>query len=108
MISIPAGSLNKRIMLVKPSSEQDPLTTKVGEDVTVAQVWASIKPMSGSELYRAQQFVDQANIMVTIRYRPDVTADMRVEYGRRSFNVLSVLNEMEQNVQLNLLCEELL
>ena len=107
MQGVAAGALNKRITLVKPSNDQDPLTGAAGADQTVAIVWASIKPMSGGELYRAQQFNSEATILVVIRHRQGVSADMTVKYGDRTFFILAVLDELEQHVQLNLLCKEL-
>ena len=106
MLAIAAGSLNKRVTLVKPSNEQNPLTGAAGADQPVGDVWAAIKPMSGSELYRAQQYNSEATIMVTIRFRKNVTADMTINYGQRKFYILVVLDELEQHVQLNLLCKE--
>ena len=110
MVSVQSGNLRQRITLQSASQEQDvtgqPLTTAVA----FATCWAEVKPMSGNEIYRAQQYTDEATIQVTIRYRRGVDASMTILYtdqdGDHTYEILAILNEMQQNVYLILLCKE--
>lgn len=106
MISIPAGSLNKRVTIMAPNTAKDETGDPVG-DVPLKQTYAQIRPMSGSEAYRAQQFTDKANITVVIRYDSRVRANMTVAYQDRTFQIHAVLNEGEENVYMILLSEEI-
>jgi SPP1 family predicted phage head-tail adaptor len=111
MIAIPSGQLNKRVDVLTPSTGQNPATGDPLPPVAYASVWASIKPMSGAELYRAQQFVSEANILVVIRYRAGMHEKMTLQYtgpdGPETLEILAILNEMQANVQLNLLCKRI-
>lgn len=108
---IAAGALDRRIALLMPAQTQD-ASGGPAEPVVFATVWAKISPMSGSEIFRAQQFVGEANVQVVIRYRSGVRANMVVRYdgpdGTRHFRILGTpLNEGERNEQLTLLCKEI-
>lgn len=43
---------------------------------------------------------------VTIRYRSGVTTQMRVAFGSRTLNINGIINRDERNVELTLMCEE--
>ncbi len=103
---VPSGLLRHRINLLSPSADTDDDGQALPPTV-FRTVWSQIKPMSGSELYRAQQFTEDATIQVIIRYLPGVSAVMTVGYGTRTFQILAVLNELERNEQLTLLCKEI-
>jgi head-tail adaptor len=45
-------------------------------------------------------------VMVTMRYLAGITAQMRVLYGSRTFQIISVLNVDQRNRVLVLYCEE--
>ena len=74
--------------------------------ISVATVWASITPLSGTERFNDAGLQSQVSHRVRIRYLADVTADMRILYGTRLFNIHAVLNTDESNRWLDLLVEE--
>lgn len=101
-----SGLLRKRITLQQRSSEQDsygqPLTTWSD----VATVWASVEPLSGRELMAAEAVQSEVTHQVVMRYRPGVTAKLRVAYGSKIFDIQNVLDENERHRMLTLLCTE--
>ena len=77
-----------------------PLHDKVWENV--ATVWASLEAMSGREFFASQQAQSEVTQRIRIRYRPDVTADMRVG---KVFNIVAPLPD-NQGRELVLMCRE--
>ena len=74
--------------------------------VDVATVWARIEPLMGRERWHGDQIESDLTHRVTIRYRSDVTPQMRVLYGSRVLKIISVINSGERDETLILLCTE--
>jgi SPP1 family predicted phage head-tail adaptor len=72
----------------------------------VATVWADIKPLNGNEVFVAQHLEGHVTHRVTMRYRSDVTSDMRLVYDNRVFNIRAVMNTDERNRFSEILVEE--
>jgi SPP1 family predicted phage head-tail adaptor len=81
--------LRHRLLLERPTG--GPL-----EWVTVAQVWASIEPISGTESVSADRLAPRTLHQLRMRYRRGVTPDMRFRLGTRNFHIVSVINEGER------------
>jgi SPP1 family predicted phage head-tail adaptor len=71
-----------------------------------AAIPCSISPLSGRELFAAQQFNSQVTHSVRLRYLAGVTDQMRVKYGTRYFTIHYLRNLEERNIELELLCSE--
>jgi SPP1 family predicted phage head-tail adaptor len=103
-----AGKLDKRVSIQQQSTTRDELNQKVDtwSTLTNGAVWASVQPLRASEAisYEASQMIRTHR--VTIRYRADVTADMRLLFGVRVFKIVSIRNPDERGEFLELMCEE--
>ena len=98
------GDLRHRITLQNP-----PAYGEAEDNYTdAATVWANINPISGKELFAAEQFSSEITHRVRIRYRNDVTPFMRVKYGTRTFEVMYVINEYERDRIIQLMCKEMI
>lgn len=73
----------------------------------VADVWAHIHPLAGSELLRAGQFDATLSHRISIRYYPGIHPSWRVKYGTRVFDIKSVADLDERHREIELMCEEL-
>jgi len=71
-----------------------------------ATVQASIEPVSGREYFAEQSTQADVTHRVYTRYVSGVVPKMRVKYGSRVFDILSVINTRERNVELQLMCRE--
>jgi SPP1 family predicted phage head-tail adaptor len=75
--------------------------------------WATFAT-SFAELFNAgsreRAFGNQRELNIThrirMRYQAGITANMRVKFGTRVFQIHGTDNEEERNIWLNLLCEE--
>ena len=74
--------------------------------VIVATVWGRVEPLGGAERLRAMRLEGHVTHRVTIRYRPGITAGLRVLFGVRALNIRAVIDVGERGRVLDLLCEE--
>lgn len=72
----------------------------------VAEVWAAIMPVSGREHADADALHGEVSHEVWVRYRDDVTPDMRLRIDTRVFDVRAVLNAGDEKHFLKLSCLE--
>lgn len=97
-----AGDLRRRISIQRRNTTQDTFGQAIPTWMDVVVCWAGIEPLAGRELVTAQAVNAEITHQVVIRYRTGITPAMRVLYGTRFFNILSILNVDERNRQLTL------
>jgi len=64
---------------------------------------ADVHPLSGRELMAAQAAQSEATTRFETRFIPGVTQAMRVVYGGKYYNILSVINVDELNREMHLI-----
>jgi SPP1 family predicted phage head-tail adaptor len=101
-----AGTMNRRVVVQRATETQGTTGELATTWVDVATVWASITPMKGDELYRAQQVNARLSHRVSMRFRDGVTPKMRLSYGARLLQIEECINIREEGVELQLLCSE--
>lgn len=107
-IDIDAGALRHRIRL------QETISTTQGADGHVTptpikkdEVWAMLEPLSGRELWQAQQTKATVTHRVQMRYRRDMDPRWQFKFGERTFQIESAINVLEANVKHVLMATEL-
>lgn len=95
-----AGKLKHRIVLQRLSSDgYDPETgDEVTQWVDVATVWASVEPLSAREFIQAQSEQSQITARITIRYRSDITPDMRIVYKNELYDIRGLLEDKDSGM----------
>lgn len=77
---------------------------------SIGQAWAMIDPIPnrsvGSESLFSEQQVTSASHEITLRFRDDITTQMRVLFEGRHFNIRNLRNPRERKEFLVLLVEE--
>lgn len=73
-----AGLLNTRITLQQKTAGRDALGADVFVWREVAQVWADVRHLSGTESIRGDAVLGEVRASVRIRWRDDVDASMRL------------------------------
>lgn len=102
-----AGMLRHRVTLQRFQQGQDAYGGPVETWEDVATVWASLEAMSGREFFASQQAQSEVTQRIRIRYRPDVTADMRVIHNGKVFNIVAPLPD-NRGRELVLMCREVI
>jgi SPP1 family predicted phage head-tail adaptor len=101
------GDLRHRITIQRAHEQPDNLGGMTTVWETEAEVWAAIWPVSAREVVSNAQLVGQVSHRVRIRYLEGVAPRMRILFGARTLNILSVVNPEERNELLDLICMEL-
>lgn len=74
--------------------------------VFLNDIWAAVEPLSGRELFAAQEFHSEVTTRIRLRYRDGITAAMRVAFESRHYNILYIIDPEERHRELHLLCSE--
>lgn len=103
-----SGELRNRITIQQKSVTRD---TYGGETVTwtdVATVWAAVEPISGREYFSSQQIQAEVTTRIRIRHKTGITPVMRVSWGTRLYDIISVIEINERNREIHLMCKEVI
>lgn len=90
------------------SSSRDSYGAEAEAWSDTAKVWASIEPLRSKEYFAAQQINAEVNTKIMLRYRTGIKPDTRVLFQNRVFEILAVINKDERNIELVLMCKEVL
>lgn len=85
------GRLDRRITIEQPTASQDAYGEPVESWGALATVWAQVQPLRGEERFEAQQVGAERTVRFRIRYRSDVTEQMRVVYDGDVYDITAVL-----------------
>lgn len=106
---IAAGKLRHRVALQELRAGSPDVSGSGMPDeswTTVATLDASAEPLSGRELFAAQEHHSEVTTRFRIRYRSGVTAKMRLSFSGRLYDIRYVINVEERNREMLLLCTE--
>ena len=102
MSGVAAGKLRHMVQLQAQTGGQvqDPVTGEMTSTwVPVADVWADVAPASGREFLAAAAEQSEVRGRITIRYRDDVDATMRVAYRGKWYAILAVLADADSWIE---------
>ena len=100
MSGVASGELRHKVDLQEPVIVQDPDTGEMETTwETVARPWAKIAPMSGREFLAAAAEQSEVRGKITIRYRGDVDATMRIVHRGKWYAIHAVLPDAESGIE---------
>lgn len=107
-MSIASGKLRHKVALQRRVRTQDPVTGEITYQwQTVANVWASVEPLSAREFISAQAVQSKVSARIVIRHRSDVDASMRIMHRDKLYNIEGVLSDPRSGLEyLTLPCSE--
>jgi SPP1 family predicted phage head-tail adaptor len=105
---LPIGALRHRVTLEAPIDAPDGAGGFSRSFTPVATLWARIAPSGVREDFVEQRAEQATNYVVTIRWRNDVSKDMRFVYRGRKLRIQSVLDPDERRRFLICACEEII
>lgn len=83
-----AGSLDKRIAILKNQPITDGLNQKKPNYVAYKSTWANIKFETGTEFNRANREGTEIKASIKVRLRSDIETTMRIDYKHYKFYVI--------------------
>lgn len=102
------GKLKHRVTIQEYTTTRDSFGAEIEAWVDIATVWASVEPLTGREYFQMQQINTEISTKVTMRFKAGVTVKMRLIYNNRIFEIISLINTEEKDVQLVLMCREMI
>lgn len=102
-----AGTLRRQVVIEQPSGAQNGLGEPAQSWSEVATVPAHIEPMGGREALVAGQLNAMSSYAIRLRFYPGLSTRMRVRYGDRVFEIVTVQNVDERNREIVLSCIEI-
>lgn len=100
------GELRSRVTFQVANEIDDGYGGKQVEWADRFNAWAYIEPLSGREYFDAMQTQTEISHRVIVRYRNDITPDMRIKYGDRILEIEAVIDIGNQHRFLEILCRE--
>jgi SPP1 family predicted phage head-tail adaptor len=101
------GRLRHRIVFLKPTEEEkNSFKESVPVYTEFASVRAAVEPMTGKEYAEAQKIRAETTYNITTRYVKGITSDMKIRFGEKEFDIVSILNIGERNEQLKIVASE--
>jgi len=110
--SIAAGELRKRVQFQMPFAGQDSTGAPTTTWETQLTCWARVQPMSGSDLYAAQQIYPAVTTEIIVRGRVGLKLDskMRMLYaagGNTSiFDLIAIMDVDERHIETRILATQ--
>jgi len=104
-MTIAAGHMRHRITIESSAQSRDEWGGVIETWSHVAEVWGEVRPLSGREFVAAQAVQAGVTARITIRFRSDIAAAMRVRHGADVYNVRAVLPDPTLAGHLTLMCE---
>ncbi len=107
-----AGKLRHRIMFQRKDDGRDQAgqPTISWVDALDSPVWAGVGAISGRERLSAAAEQSETTTLILIRYRPGITADMRIVHNPPTgngeiYNIVSIIPDPKRT-QIELMCSE--
>jgi SPP1 family predicted phage head-tail adaptor len=103
----PIGELRHRVTLEAPVDAPDGAGGFTRSFTPIANLWARIAPSGAREDFVEQRAEQAVSYVVTIRWRGDVTKDMRFVHRGRRLRIQSAFDPDERRRFLVCQCEEI-
>ncbi|MCP4704012.1 MAG: phage head closure protein [candidate division Zixibacteria bacterium] len=104
-----AGQLRHTISIQEQTDVADGMggfTTSWADISGMDAIPAAIWPLSAKESIEAMKLELVVSHKIRIRYRSGITAKNRILFGSRVFDVVSLINNDERNISLDMLAVE--
>jgi SPP1 family predicted phage head-tail adaptor len=100
-----SGKLRNQVTFQKRITRKDELGQSVDKWVDVCTVRAEIRDVSGKEYQASQAEQTLTDCKILIRYRKDITSDMRVLCNGIYYDIKAVLEDVKRT-RLELPCQK--
>ena len=101
-----SGRLRHRMWLKEPTHTSDGMGANTTTWGTVEVFWGSVEPLRGREWIASGLENSEVSGKIVRRYKSGITPDMIVTFDSRTFQIVSVINVDERNVEQQLMVVE--
>ncbi len=101
-----AGMMRQRIRIESPVLTPDGMGGWSREWEELTTVWAQITAVSGDERIAAGQLTSEVSYRIRLRWREDITPQMRIVFGARIFAIRTIIAVDGKKRTLEIMAEE--
>jgi SPP1 family predicted phage head-tail adaptor len=105
-VAVRAGELDERVEIQQPTEVRDASGGFTLTWAKLATVSAKIEPQGAGEVREGEKQAARARYAVTIRYRADVTAQMRLKWRTRTLQIDGMPSGSKRSEVTVLMCVE--
>jgi len=100
------NELRHHIVIETPTEASDSYGGFTTTWAEYTNAWVSMKPYKNWENRVSMQNETRTLHKISMRYFAGITPKMRVKFGSRYFNIVSIINREEANITLDIIGEE--
>jgi len=93
------GPMRHRIVIQLATETQDTYGDTTFAFAKVREVWAEVKPVSGTESFDQEQVDARITHRIRMRYFDGLTASHRIVHRSRNFHIIQVINTDERRIE---------
>ena len=102
---VAAGTLRHRVVIQQlTETPRDGFGAPARAWSAFATRWASVEPLTGREIFEAQQTYPRVDYRIRLRHTEGITSKMRVDFNGRFFDIVGVWVLQERRVETHLMC----
>ena len=103
----PVAGLRMRATVLSPVETSDEIGGVTRSFNTVATIWCRLEPVLGDETFADGLRTETVAFRVSMRWRSDIAANMRLAIGSRLFLITASADPDGRRRRLIVLCEEI-
>ena len=92
--------MRHRLVFQKKTQSQNSFKEWIDSWVDHCTVWGSVRPLAGRRAIEAMQLNADVTGEVRIRYRKEILPTMRISFGDKTLEIVSLVNIEEKNREL--------
>jgi SPP1 family predicted phage head-tail adaptor len=102
----PVGEFTKLFTILDRSFTTNELGESVPVETATRKVWGKLKPLQSTKLYENAQIELNVTHEIRTRYFSGITSQDSFQYHGRQFDIASIIDIMEQHIELLFLVKE--
>ena len=106
MIPIRRGQLRHPVVVKTVTKVADGIGGYTETEIDYLKCRAAIWPITAKEIIQSAQLEMQTTHRIRMDYRAGITPDMKIYYGDRAFEIISIINVEERNRILDVMAKE--
>lgn len=103
-----AGDLRHRITIQVAARSQNSMGEWIDTWSDLDTVWAAVEPLAGKRYFEAKQANADVTGIVRLRYRTGLQPTMRLKYGDRILQIVSIVHPKERGNETHIYYKEAL
>jgi SPP1 family predicted phage head-tail adaptor len=101
-----SGPLRHWVTIRTYTKSRDAYGAEVETWADFATTWASVEPLIGREYMAAKQISAEVSHKIRMRYIAGLLPTMKIAWGAREFEIVSILNVAERNNEVVIMATE--